>query len=201
MKQVEDELIRIDPLGSNSKNGRYGIPKDNPFLGKDPRVDEIYLYGLRNPFRFSFDSLTGDILIADVGQHDIEEINIGVAGGNYGWNQKEGTFFFVANGNERGYATDRPLSVSEGLIDPIAEYDHDEGIAIVGGFVYRGTKIPALEGRYVFGDFALTFNNDGRLFYLDEKNEIVEFELVGQKDPALRAALETVHPVRQVFFS
>lgn len=176
-------VIRIDPLGSDSANGQYGIPKDNPFVGDgDPRLDEIFAMGLRNPFRLSFDRLTGDLWVPDVGQGHIEEINTIIPGGNYGWNQKEGTFAFVPNGNERGHATDRDLAVTEGLIDPIAQYDHDEGIAIVGGFVYRGTKIPSLQGRYVFGDFALTFSNDGRLFYLDEKNQVVEFPLVGQKE-------------------
>ncbi|HUU85283.1 MAG TPA: CHRD domain-containing protein [Phycisphaerae bacterium] len=111
-------LIRIDPLGNNSRNGQYGIPGDNPFVGLDG-LDEIYAYGFRNPFRFSFDSLTGNLYVGDVGQNDIEEIDLVVSGGNYGWNYKEGTFFFVANGNEPGYVTDMPLDVPGGLIDPI----------------------------------------------------------------------------------
>jgi hypothetical protein len=179
LDSVLGAVLRIDPLGSDSANGQYGIPGDNPFVGMDG-INEIYAYGMRNPFRFSFDSQTGDMYVADVGQNDIEEINVVVSGGNYGWNHKEGSFFFVANGNENGYVTDMPLSVPAGLLDPIAEYDHDEGLAIVGGFVYRGEKIPALQGRYVFGDFAQTFSNDGRLFYLDADNDIVEFPLVGQ---------------------
>ncbi len=179
INSVLGAVLRIDPDGSDSANGQYGIPGDNPFVGVDG-IDEIFIYGLRNPFRFSFDSMTGDLWVADVGQNDIEEINIAVSGGNYGWNHKEGSFFFVANGTESGYVTDRPLSVPGGLLDPIAEYDHDEGTAIVGGFVYRGAKIPVLQGRYVCGDFARTFSNDGRLFYLDADNTIVEFNLVGQ---------------------
>ncbi|UCD75324.1 MAG: PQQ-dependent sugar dehydrogenase [Phycisphaerales bacterium] len=174
-------VLRIDPNGSNSANGQYGLPADNPFVGMDG-LDEIFAYGFRNPFRISFDPLTGELYVADVGQNHIEEIHTVTAGGNYGWNYKEGSFFFVRNGAGGGYVTDRPLSVPDGLIDPIAEYDHDEGLAIVGGFVYRGSLIPQLAGRYVHGDFARTFNNDGRLFYLDAGDEIVEFPLVGQPE-------------------
>ena len=178
---VLGDILRIDPLGNNSTNGQYGIPIDNPYVGLDG-VDEIFASGFRNPFRFSFDSLTGDLYVGDVGQNDVEEIDIVTKGNNYGWNYKEGSFFFVPNGNQAGYATDMPLDAPSGLIDPIAEYDHDEGIAILGGFVYRGSKIPVLSGRYVFGDLAQTFSNDGRLFYLDASNTIKEFELVGQID-------------------
>lgn len=174
-------IIRIDPEGSNSANGQYGVPAENPFVGQDG-VDEIFAYGFRNPFRFSFDRLTGELYTADVGQNDIEEVNIVTAGGHYGWRLKEGSFPFLFNGNQPGYVTDRALDLPAGLIDPIAEYDHDDGIAIVGGFVYRGTRIPALQGRYVFGEFAQTFSNDGRLFYLDGSNEILEFQLLGQSD-------------------
>jgi hypothetical protein len=172
-------VLRIDPAGNNSANGQYGIPGDNPFVGVSG-IDEIYAYGFRNPFRFSFDSQSGAMYLADVGQNDVEEIDVVTLGGNYGWNHKEGSFFFVANGNSNGYVTDMPLDVPAGLVDPIAEYDHDEGLSVIGGFVYRGEKIPALQGRYVFGDFARTFSNDGRLFYLGANDEIVEFELVGQ---------------------
>ncbi len=174
-------ILRIDPAGSNSANGQYGIPADNPFVGVGG-VDEIFAYGFRNPFRFSFDATTGDLYVGDVGQNDIEEIDTVTSGGNYGWNYMEGTFYFVANGNANGYVTDRPLAVPAGLIAPIAQYDHDEGLAIIGGFVYRGSKIAPLIGHYVFGDFARTFSNDGRLFYLDGGNVVTEFSLVGQSD-------------------
>jgi glucose/arabinose dehydrogenase len=167
---VLGSVLRIDVNGTNSSNGQYGVPLDNPFVGVEG-VDEIYAFGLRNPFRLSFDSLTGDLYIADVGQNDIEEINLGVLGGNFGWRFKEGSFFFDDNGTGRGFVTDLDPGVPAGLLDPIAEYDHDEGTAIVGGFVYRGTAIPGLVGRYVFGDFR------GRLFYLDEQDQVVEFEL------------------------
>lgn len=180
-------ILRIDPSGSNSANGQYGIPADNPFVGQSGFVDEIYAYGLRNPYRFSIDSLTGDMYIADVGQNDIEEIHLGVAGANYGWNLKEGSFCFDPNGNDAGFVTVcEPGQVPADLVDPIAEYDHDEGTAIIGGFVYRGESIPALQGRYIFGDWARTFlGNNGRLFYLDEDNQINEFRLYGQAELGL----------------
>ena len=183
---VLGSILRIDPAGGDSANGQYGIPLDNPFVGI-AGVDEIFAYGFRNPFRFSFDSASGDLYVGDVGQNDIEEIDVVTSGGNYGWNHKEGSFYFVANGNQPGYVTDLPLSVPGGLVDPIAEYDHNEGIAIVGGFVYQGDKIPPLVGRYVFGDFAVTFSNDGRLFYLDNTDAINEFQYVGA--PALSLSL------------
>ena len=174
-------VVRIDPQGNNSANGQYGIPDDNPFVGQDG-VDEIFASGFRNPFRFSFDSLTGDLLLADVGQNDIEEVDVVVSGGDYGWNFKEGSFNFIPNGASPGYVTDMAQAVPNGLIDPIAEYDHDDGIAIIGGFVYRGIKIPALAGRYVFGEFAALFDNDGRLLYLDQNDNIQEFQLVDQDE-------------------
>ncbi len=177
---VLGKILRIDPLGNDSANGEYGIPAGNPFVGMKGVVEEIFAYGFRNPFRFSFDSLTGDLYVGDVGQNHVEEVDIVLSGGNYGWHVREGTLSFVPNGAESGYATGEDLAAPEGLIGPIAQYDHDDGLAIIGGFVYRGTKIPALAGRYVFGEFSRTFSNDGRLFHLDDGNEILEFQLVGQ---------------------
>jgi glucose/arabinose dehydrogenase len=179
-------ILRIDPMGSNSANGQYGIPADNPFVGQPGFVDEIFAYGFRNPFRFSFDMEKGDLYVGDVGQDDIEEVDVVVAGGNYGWNIKEGSFCFDPNGPDPGFAFDQDPCPNEppGLIDPIAEYntadsldDNEDGRAVVGGFVYRGTAIPSLVGRYVFGDFsrfteAGVPNNDGSLFFLSKKNVV-----------------------------
>ena len=169
-------LLRIDPLGSDAANGNYGIPSTNPFFGGS-EVQEIFAYGLRNPYRFSIDSPTGDIWLADVGQNHIEEINNITAGGNFGWNHKEGSFFFQGNGGSDGSVTDQDPGVPLGLIDPVAEYDHDEGIAIVGGFVYRGSLLPELLGRYIFGDFGSFSADAGKLFYLSSSNEILAFDL------------------------
>ncbi|MEQ6341234.1 MAG: PQQ-dependent sugar dehydrogenase [Gammaproteobacteria bacterium] len=179
------KILRIDPLGNNAPNHQYGIPADNPFLAAgapptggaagcaDGACDEIYAFGFRNPFRFTFDAATGDMYAADVGQNDIEELDVVVAGGNYGWPVKEGSFCFDANGTNPGFVTDAKPCANEPpmLIDPVAEYDHDEGISIIGGFVYRGNKVPELMNRYVFGDYARRFGgNNGRLFYLDKRN-------------------------------
>ena len=166
-------ILRIDPRGNSAANGRYGIPTSNPFFG-GPQVEEIYAYGFRNPYRISFDRQTGELWAADVGQNAIEEIDRVTAGGNYGWNHKEGTFFFDASDAS---VSDQDPGVPAGLVDPVAQYDHDEGIAIVGGFVYRGSAIPGLAGRYVFGDFGNFSADAGRLFYLTADNEIHAFDL------------------------
>jgi len=179
-------ILRIDPTGSNSANGKYGIPADNPFVGMPGFLEEIFAYGFRNPFRFSFDSLSGEMYIGDVGQNDIEEVSLGVAGGNYGWNIKEGSFCFDPNGTSPGFVFDcAPGDAPEGLIEPIAEYDHDEGISVIGGFVYHGSRIPQLKGRYVFGDFRDP-PGGGRLFYLQKNNRMFEFQIAGQDGLGLR---------------
>jgi glucose/arabinose dehydrogenase len=166
-------LLRIDPLGNNAANGNYGIPLSNPFIGS-AEIDEIFAYGLRNPFRFSFDSVTGDLWLADVGQNAIEEINRVKVGDNFGWNYKEGSFFFSGNGANSGTVSNIDPGVPAGLIDPVAEFDHDEGTAIIGGFVYRGSNISDLTGRYVFGDYGGSSGSNGRLFYLNANNVIRE---------------------------
>jgi glucose/arabinose dehydrogenase len=173
------KILRIDVNGNNSANGAYGIPADNPFVGQAGAVAEIYALGFRNPFRLSFDSASGALFVGDVGQNDIEEVDIVVSGGNYGWNKKEGSLFFVINGNDEGFATTTPPAVvPTGLIDPIAQYDtHHEGHSVIGGFVYHGERIPQLKDRYVFGEFSRVFNfpsgphNFGRLLYVQQKKE------------------------------
>lgn len=175
-------ILRVDPDGNNAANGEYGVPSDNPFVGRSGFLDEIFAYGFRNPFRFSFDDRTGEMYVADVGQNDIEEIDLGVAGGNYGWRIKEGSFCFDANGDDPGFVFECGTGdASNDLIDPIAEYDHDEGIAVVGGFVYRGEQIPPLRGRYVFGDFFHPASVSGRLFYLGKDNQIRELPLADRE--------------------
>ena len=173
-------ILRIDPTGN--PGGAYAIPATNPFFGQAGFVEEIYAYGLRNPFRMSFDLMTGELYVADVGQNDIEEVNVVSAGDNLGWNYKEGTFFFDANGNDAGFVTDFDPGVPADLVDPVAQYDHDEGIAIIGGFVYRSGQIPGLEGSYVFGDFGGPIGAAGRLFYLDGADTVTEFDIRGADD-------------------
>ena len=186
------KMIRIDPVNPTltaastdpiSANGQYRIPTSNPFQGPG-QVPETYAMGFRNPYRFSFDAATGRLIVADVGQNNVEEINDVVLGGNYGWAVKEGTFLFdMTNGNVISNSPGNPA----GLIDPIAgplgtlQYDHEDGIAITGGFVYRGSAIPELAGKYIFGDLAvrdLPPQLHGRLFYADlDTGEIRELLL------------------------
>jgi hypothetical protein len=120
------------------------------------------------------------LVAPDVGQNNIEEINIIQAGGNYGWNLKEGTFGFDP---ETGTVHVSGSGLPEGLIDPVAQYDHDEGISITGGFVYRGSAIPELRGTYVFGDFAPSFFSPaGRLLYADLDTGLIQEFKIGADD-------------------
>ena len=184
ISNILGDLIRIDVSGTNSANGRYGVPTDNPFVGA-AGVDEIYAYGFRNPYRFSFDRTGGAIYLGDVGQNALEEVDIITKGGNYGWRVKEGSFFFDPNGASAGYVTDVPVvPVPPDLIDPIAQYDHDEGLAVVGGYVYRGSAIAALAGRYVMADWGNFSVPSARLFYLDAANAVKEFR-IGLEDRPL----------------
>ena len=199
------KMLRFDPIlpslkpGSAdaiSANGQYRIPADNPAALNSSGVPEIYAMGLRNPYRYAFDRPdlggTGDLIQADVGQNNIEEIDRIIKGGNYGWAVKEGTFQFFhttgPNGEAAGTIGPNQPGSPAGLIDPIQgtsgaylEYDHTQGISITGGFVYRGDDIPELEGKYIFGDLALRgspVRADGRLFYADlTTGEIKEFLL------------------------
>lgn len=169
------KILRIDPHGTNSANGKYGIPTDNPFANVAGKAKEIYAYGLRNPYRISFDRSNGQLIAADVGQNNIEEIDRIISGGNYGWNTKEGTYTFdPSTGN---VLVNQPELPGSSLIDPVAEYDHTQGIAIIGGFVYHGTLLPQLQGKYVFGDFSNGFSPAaGRLLYADlTTGQIFEF--------------------------
>lgn len=187
------KILRIDVNPPFSLGKQYRVPGDNPFVGKidpstkDPAVPEIWAYGFRNPFRFSFDSNTGELYVGDVGQNDIEEVDIVKKGGNFGWSCKEGTAFFHVNGSEPddGFASTeedstRPLCLArlDHFIDPTAQYDtHREGHSVIGGFVYHGKRVPALRGKYVFADFSLLFkfprgpHDYGRLFTFNARGD------------------------------
>jgi glucose/arabinose dehydrogenase len=150
------KILRID-VDHATADRPYAIPSDNPWAdGADGRKPEIWLTGLRNPWRMSFDRLTGDLWIGDVGQSAWEEIDVqraGVAGGtNFGWNRMEGSHCFQpATGCE-----DPSLTL------PVTEYGHDQGCTVIGGNVHRGTAQPALAGRYVFADYC-----SGRVWAID----------------------------------
>ncbi|MEX0324534.1 MAG: sorbosone dehydrogenase family protein [Puniceicoccaceae bacterium] len=145
-------ILRIDPLGTNSGNGQYGLVAENAFAADtDPgTLPEIYSFGLRNPQRFGWDAVTGNLFIADIGQNAVEEINLGSNGTNFGWNVREGSF------NYSGAAT-------PAMVNPVAEYDHTQTVsspptgignrAVTTGEVVRGACIPELEGMLPLGDF------------------------------------------------
>jgi len=140
-------ILRIDVSGA-SADETYKIPSDNPFVNEEGVRPEIWAYGLRNPWRFSFDRLTGQLWVGDVGQSEFEEVDIIIRGGNYGWNIMEGFHCFPES----------ILDCSESEFElPIFEYLHREGdvCSITGGYVYRGTTHEFLVGTYIFGDFCL----------------------------------------------
>ena len=166
------KIIRINPFGNNSRNGKYGIPSSNPFVndGDSQTLGEIWAYGLRNPHRFSWDTGgNGKMLAVDTGQAFIEEVNLIVKGANYGWGNREGTW--VIKEDKENVLFNLPSDDAKyGYTYPVAQYDHDipkdyegfYGIAITGGYVYRGKAIPELVGQYIFADFG----SDARFFHV-----------------------------------
>jgi len=166
------KILRIDPTPAGEQP--YRIPTDNPFVdGPEGAEPEIWSYGLRNPWRFSFDADTGDLWIGDVGQNTIEEIDFaaaaagGGAGVNFGWNELEGT---------SEYSGDEP---PPNAVPPIFEFDRSEGAcSVTGGYVYRGEAIPAMRGAYLFSDFC-----DGRIRALVQENG----QVVAERDLGIEA--------------
>ena len=157
-------ILRINPLGTDPETDEeYGIPSDNPTI--DNAIPELWAFGLRHPQHFSWD-LEGKMFLLDIGQDQIEEVNLGVAGANYGWRIREGTFA-TAHGVETDDALGGVYEVdieedTQQLTYPVAQYDHDEGFAVGSGFVYRGEAIPELIGKFVFTELVR-----GRVFYIE----------------------------------
>ncbi|MFI7152390.1 PQQ-dependent sugar dehydrogenase [Nonomuraea sp. NPDC050022] len=165
----QGKILRIDPLGTNAANGKYGIPAKNPFVTKAGAIGEIYAYGMRDPHRFSWDPQGNRLFLGHIGEHAIEAIYEVKAGDNLGWSEREGSFVF--NKADRCHLYTLPDNdASFGYNYPVAAYDHDpppghsctadSGHAVAGGFVYRGTRLPLLYGKYLFGDIV-----DGRVFF------------------------------------
>lgn len=177
--QIRSSVLRIDPLGNNSKNGKYGIPAINPFSNDsvEETLGEIFARGFRNPNKMSW-TADGKMLISDIGLNNVEELNIGKAGADYGWPAREGTFLLNYKGKmNKVYAL--PADEQKyNFVYPVAQYDHDEGNAFSAGYVYTGT-IGTLNNKYIFGDIV-----NGRVFYvgneeleLGRQAEILEFDL------------------------
>jgi hypothetical protein len=162
LKSAFGKILRVDPLGKNSANGKYGIPPSNPFAKNPDALGEIYSYGHRNPQRFSWDRKDGRMFEAEIGQNINEEINQIVAGGNYGWNIWEGSFKYF----NREVSTDDQRADPK-MVYPIVDFDHTDAlfrglVAATGIYVYREKAIKALTGMLIFGD-----NPSGELFYVD----------------------------------
>ena len=159
------KILRIDPLGSNSANGRYGIPADNPFAndGDDGTLGEVYAYGVRNPQRFAWDPANGNMYMSDIGQNIVEEVSPVTPGANLGWNIWEGSFLFVSR---QAVDTTDPRG-NQAMTFPVVEYGQPDPLlqpqsAATGLYVYRGTQIPQLDHLVLFGDMP-----QGEIFYFD----------------------------------
>jgi len=163
MASIFGKILRIDPLGKNGANGQYGIPASNPFVknAKPDTLGEIYALGVRNPQRFSWDSKTGRMYVADIGQNTIEEISPVTAGANLGWNKWEGSHLYGRGGVDMSNPRSEP-----GMTWPVAEFDHRDPLfqraAITGVYIYRESAIRQLQNLMLFGD-----NPSGEIFYLN----------------------------------
>jgi glucose/arabinose dehydrogenase len=155
LKTLLGSILRID-VNKQENGKKYAIPADNPFAGnKSGYKEEIYAYGLRNPWRLSFDPVTKKLWTGDVGQNAYEEIDIIEKGGNYGWNIMEGKHCFEPSRNCN----------QQGLKLPVWEYPRNEGVSITGGFVYRGPSLPEQKGKYIYADYG-----SGKIWALDASN-------------------------------
>ena len=198
LTNIFGKVLKIDPLDPNatsaargevSANGNYRIPTDNPFFSTVGATKEIYAHGLRSPFRMNFDSVTGELWLGDVGQGSREEVNLIEAGANYGWPHWEGEIERVPN----------PVA---GAIQPVFQYDHDDGISVIAGFRYRGSDLVNSLEDFVFADFLGSGDRAGsRLFYGDP-NDGQEFEfIIDPKGPLFNNLNDPVDLMPERIFS
>ncbi len=162
------KILRIDVnvnVNMNKTGAAYGIPADNPFVNEKGFLPEIWAYGLRNPYRISFDS-SGRLFVADAGQNLWEEVDIVSKGANYGWNIREGTHCFDPNRPKESPASCPDIGrKGEPLLGPVIEYDHNNRTVVVGGYLYEGKALMPLAGSYVFADWSSSFAKiDGKLY-------------------------------------
>ena len=166
-------ILRIDVRNASTAQ-RYAVPPDNPFVGRSADVrQEIWAYGLRNPWRFNFDRETGALWAGDVGQNRYEEVDLILPGGNYGWNVMEGFHCFRSDDCDQ-----------EGLAFPIVEYSNpDQGCSVTGGYVYRGSRLPSIEGAYIYGDYC-----SGTIWALDY--DVLEHRILAETPLRIAAFAE-----------
>lgn len=178
------KILRIN-IDTAEANQNYSIPADNPFVGNTAGYrGEIYAYGLRNPWRFSFDSATGNLWVGDVGGDRLEEIDLVEKGKNYGWNIMEGSLCFnpMSGFNETG------------LTLPVWNYTHDLGNAVIGGYVYHGSALPSLDGAYIYGDYG-----SGRIWALRYNGTVTQNEQIA--DTGLNIASFGVDQQGELYFT
>ncbi|MFD4671485.1 PQQ-dependent sugar dehydrogenase [Lentzea sp. NPDC058450] len=170
----QGKILRIDPAGTNSGNGKYGIPPSNPFLGRPGALAELYAIGMRDPYRFSWDTGgTRKMLLGHIGEKVVESVYEVKPGANLGWGQREGHLTYRRNDPKCQLYPLPADDAKYGYTYPVAGFDHnrpgggcgDSGNALIGGFVYRGSAIPALQGKYVYGEGV-----KGLLYYADERD-------------------------------
>jgi len=207
-QQLLGKMLRIDPATPDDEAGlAYTVPTDNPFVGNTDFRPEIWAMGLRNPLTFGWDlGGNGNMYIGDIGQSDIEEVNLGAGGANYGWSEREGAFSVagkIPDASSPIEVDELPVDhASDGFVYPVAQYDHapndDRNLignaAIAGGYVYRSDRVPPLNGKYFFGDFA---NNTGPIWIVDEADldQETEFGELATQDNGYLAPFEELRLV------
>jgi glucose/arabinose dehydrogenase len=170
-------ILRIDVSGGGDS---YDVPPDNPFVSTPGALPEVYAYGLRNPWRFSFDSETDELWAGDVGQDVWEEVNRVTAGGNYGWKIMEGNACFQFN-----QSAPPPLCDRTPFVPPRTVYGREQGCAIIGGYVYRGDAMPELYGHYIYGDFCT-----GTIWAVDTESDVSPPVLIADGDVPISSFAE-----------
>jgi hypothetical protein len=184
---VFGKVLRIDPLGRNSKNGKYGIPSDNPFVSTPEALGEIWALGVRNPQRFGWDAKNGNLYVADIGQNIVEEVSQVRKGGNLGWNVWEASFRYGGRGVDTTV-----VRADDRMVFPIAEFDHTDPLlttgraAVTGMVLYRASAIRQLANLIIFGD-----NPSGEVFYVSADNPPA-----GGQDPIRRILLNDAGEAR-----
>ncbi len=186
--KIWGSILRIDPAGRNSNNGKYGIPPTNPFAkSKNPNtVKERYAFGFRNPHRITW-TKKRQMLASNIGHHNVEAIYMILPGSDYGWPIREGTFVMKYNENMSNVFAPSTDSTDQ-ITYPVAQYDHDEGNAISGGFEYWGKTLPELDGKIVFGDIVR-----GRIFYIESNDlELGQQATIKEMNVSLEGKITTM---------